>query len=81
MVFAGSILNGAVVLPVPVALPDGTEVRVEAVVPSAAPLDYSTDERVKTSPFADLLEFAGIGDLPEDFALNHDHYIHGAPKR
>ena len=20
-------------------------------------------------------------DLPEDFSLNHDHYIHGAPKR
>jgi hypothetical protein len=22
-----------------------------------------------------------IDDLPEDFAVNHDHYIHGAPKR
>jgi hypothetical protein len=20
-------------------------------------------------------------DLPEDFAINHDHYIHGMPKR
>lgn len=20
-------------------------------------------------------------DVPEDFSLNHDHYIHGAPKR
>jgi hypothetical protein len=21
------------------------------------------------------------GDFPEDFSLNHDHYIHGAPKK
>ena len=21
-----------------------------------------------------------VGDLPADFALNHDHYLHGAPK-
>jgi hypothetical protein len=23
----------------------------------------------------------GTDDLPEDFAVNHDHYLHGAPKR
>lgn len=22
-----------------------------------------------------------VEGLPEDFALNHDHYLHGAPKR
>ena len=28
------------------------------------------------------VEFAGIfKDLPTDFAENHDHYIHGTPKR
>ena len=28
-------------------------------------------------------EWTGKGDedLPEDFSINHDHYIHGAPKR
>lgn len=31
---------------------------------------------------APLLEFAGIADdLPSDLARNHDHYIHGHPKR
>lgn len=32
---------------------------------------------------ADLARFAreqDIGDLPADLALNHDHYLHGAPK-
>jgi hypothetical protein len=29
-----------------------------------------------------LLKFAGIADdLPSDLARNHDHYIHGHPKR
>jgi hypothetical protein len=31
----------------------------------------------------ELARFAreqGVGDLPTDFALNHDHYLHGAPK-
>lgn len=28
-------------------------------------------------------EWTGKGeeDLPEDFSLNHDHYIHGAPRK
>jgi hypothetical protein len=27
-------------------------------------------------------KYVGIADaLPEDFALNHDHYLHGAPKQ
>jgi hypothetical protein len=29
-----------------------------------------------------LLEVAGKAEgLPPDFSINHDHYIHGAPKR
>ena len=29
-----------------------------------------------------LLEIAGTAEgLPADFAENHDHYLHGAPKR
>jgi hypothetical protein len=29
-----------------------------------------------------LLEFAGVAEgLPADMAENHDHYLHGVPKR
>ena len=28
-----------------------------------------------------LLEMAGTIEAPEDWAENHDHYIHGTPKR
>ena len=60
-------------MPVPLTLPDGTEVRVEAVTSRAQP---------EPATMLDLLEFAGIvTDWPEDMAENHDHYIHGAPKR
>ncbi len=27
------------------------------------------------------VEELGVDDLPEDLAENHDHYIHGTPKR
>jgi hypothetical protein len=39
--------------------------------PSAADLPLA--ERLK--------DFIGILDLPEDAALNHDHYLYGAPKK
>ena len=43
-------------------------------------------ERQQTPPersvWDALLEFAGTaGGLPRDLAENHDHYLHGAPKR
>lgn len=35
-----------------------------------------------TSWGAALVEVAGIAEgLPEDFAHNHDHYLHGGPRR
>ena len=31
---------------------------------------------------AGLLKYAGVlTDMPSDFAQQHDHYIHGTPKR
>ncbi|MGO8925909.1 MAG: hypothetical protein ACLQU3_03290 [Limisphaerales bacterium] len=43
-------------------------------------------ERQQTPPersvWDALLEFAGAAEgLPPDLAENHDHYLHGAPKR
>lgn len=32
-------------------------------------------------PHAWMLKFAGTVDLPSDYAAQHDHYIHGTPKR
>ncbi len=46
--------------------------------PSGAP----EDEQPGPSLFEDLLSLAGKAKgLPQDLARNHDHYIHGTPKR
>jgi hypothetical protein len=76
MTLQGHMENGHIILDESVDLPDGTKVRVE-VLPDERKKDiHSTPtllERLK--PFVGILE-----DLPEDAALNHDHYLYGTPK-
>lgn len=62
--------NGVVVLDPSVSLPAGKRVQIVLPVPGGRSL---ADK---------LLELAGtVNDLPCDFAAQHDHYIHGTPKR
>jgi hypothetical protein len=79
MTIAGTIQNGVVILDGAPPLADGT--RVEVVVAEVAP---PRDESVKQGEptIRSLLKFAGrANDLPADMAAQHDHYLHGAPKR
>jgi hypothetical protein len=72
MVLEGTVTNGTIVLDQPCALPEGT--RVEVV------LNPTGDHRKSLREF--LLESAGcMTDLPVDLAEQHDHYVHGTPKR
>jgi hypothetical protein len=68
MVLAGTIINGQIVFEPPQpSLPEGAKVKVEIV---AEPT------------LAFLLKYAGkADDLPADLAENHDHYLHGRPKK
>ncbi len=79
MVYRGHVKGGVVVLDLPHALPEGIEVRVEAVVAEGdGPL---LDEKGQTLG-EKLMKYAGKAvSLPDDAALNHDHYLYGAPKR
>ena len=71
MSYEGEVRNGVVVLDEGIALTDGTRVRVE---PVAEPSRRTLAERLKN--------VIGIVEgLPSDFALNHDHYLHGQPKK
>jgi hypothetical protein len=72
MTYKGHVENGVVVLDEPAPLKDGMAVRVE-------PLDGDDDfETLRQG----LLSVAGsIEGLPEDMARNHNHYIHGAPRK
>ncbi|HEY2341546.1 MAG TPA: hypothetical protein VGH90_00890 [Chthoniobacteraceae bacterium] len=68
--------NGVIQLPPGIHLPNGTKVRIE---PESSQPTTVVAER---SPFAWMNEFIGSVDtLPADFAAEHDHYIHGTPKR
>lgn len=71
MSYKGTVKNGVVVLPPEVKLPDGTEVEV-------TPVGNSGDD----PPFLKaILKLAKPRDWPEDFALNHAHYVKGHPKK
>ena len=72
MSYTGTIKNGVVQLPPGVQLPDGTEVELTPLL-SAQEAEEFTDE---------LLRIASqTKDLPPDLAENHDHYLHGLPKK
>ena len=75
MTVQGTVINGTIVLDHAAQLPEGARV---AVV-----FDEQAAAQAPGKPtLAFLLKYAGsIKDLPADFAAQHDHYIHGTPKK
>jgi hypothetical protein len=77
----GIVQNGVVVLGPGITLPEGTHVLVEpipTVSSNAGPVTQQDGEGYLKW----LLDLAGTAnDLPTDMARNHDHYLHGAPKK
>lgn len=73
--FYFGIFKDGVVLPdLPISLPNGTKVRIELI-------DREKVEEISCL-IADLKALAGTAiDLPADLARNHDHYLHGTPKK
>jgi hypothetical protein len=70
MTLEGTVINGTIHLDPPATLADGTRVEVRLI------------EKPENPTLGALLELAGtVDDLPRDMARNHDHYLHGAPKR
>lgn len=70
MSFTGTVEQGVVKLPPDAAIPDGTKVRVEPVGEDRRPLVEKLRAIAQAMP-----------DMPADWAAQHDHYIHGTPKR
>jgi hypothetical protein len=72
MTIAGTIKGSTVLLDEAPSVPDGT--RVDVVLP---PVKDEGEPTLKN-----LLDLAGcVKGMPADFAEQHDHYIHGTPKR
>jgi hypothetical protein len=76
MSFTGHIQNGLVVFDTPVSLPDGTRV---TVTPEES--NEASPEKIPTilERYKDIIGIAP--GLPADMAENHDHYVHGTPKK
>jgi len=71
MTYTGTVKRGVIELEPGASLPEGTVVRVEPV--KATP-SRSLSERLRP--------LIGIAKgLPKDLAENHNHYLHGRPKR
>lgn len=70
--FKGTVKNGVVVVPPDAKLPDGTEVEIipQDLLPEDTPFIESVLKLAKPRPH-----------WPQDFALNHAHYVKGHPKK
>lgn len=82
--YRGKIQGGVVVFSEPVDLPDGVPVTVSVVRAAREPLVFLTDPALTTAQRIEQLgRWAETQpcDLPPDLAANHDHYLHGLPKR
>ena len=74
MTIRGKVSGGVVVLEKVGIWPEGTEVEVEPVSVPAAGAEGDIWQK--------LANWGGrAAGLPTDLARNHDHYLHGAPKR
>jgi hypothetical protein len=78
MTFIAKVHNGAILLPPGVSLPEGAEVKVATTEAQ----NTSAVGNPKSQRHSWMEKFVGVlEDLPPDFAAEHDHYIHGTPKR
>ncbi len=72
MTLHGIVQNGLIALDQGATLPEGTRVTVVA--------DPIVEQPSSAKEL--LMQFAGcMTGLPSDLARNHDHYLHGTPKK
>lgn len=76
MSITATVINDTIKLPEGVHLEDDTQV---IILPQPKQRAAETLPRSFAERYA---EFIGVADdLPADFAINHDHYLHGARKQ
>ncbi len=84
MLLAGTVINGAIVLDGGEELPEGARVHVALKDdPVRLAVEQIPERPNAASPLgAALMKLAGTAvGLPADMAAQHDHYLHGTPKR
>lgn len=79
MTYRGYVKKGVVVFEDDARLAEGTPVRVQPLTKTKPRKKGRTASQTLGQR---LMRFAGSAKgLPRDMARNHDHYIHGAPKK
>jgi len=83
MTLNGHIENGKIVLDEAVSLDEGMKVRVELLSKGTAAEQSSPESDATPSTFFERHKrwIGSIKDAPSDYATNHDHYLHGQPKK
>jgi len=79
MVYRGHVENGVILLERSVALPEGSEVRVELVPPPAVRQTEATVEQELAAIWADVPE-TEWSRLPANLTDNLDHYLYETPE-
>lgn len=84
MTVPGHIENGQVVLDSLLNVPNGTRVVISVEIrdkkgAGANGAQVEASHPTLAERFGNIMGV--IDDLPEDMAENHDHYLHGTPKR
>jgi hypothetical protein len=81
MTYRGRIENGTVVIEEGADLPEGAVVSVTVISNGQSPIENATPTIwQKLAQLGRDMEKLPC-DLPSDLAANHDHYLHGLPKR
>jgi|tagenome__1003787_1003787.scaffolds.fasta_scaffold15984321_2 hypothetical protein len=78
MTYRGHVKNNVIVLEAGASLPEGTQVSVEPL-PNGKHVQETAASPNWAETFAQVQGKAQT--LPEDMAQNHDHYLHGVPKK
>jgi hypothetical protein len=83
MTYKGKVQNGVIEVEGGVRLPEGATVQIELLVDEEKSTFQIGNEPTIGQKMAALGRWAETlpTDLPEDLAANHDHYLHGTPKR
>ena len=78
----GKVKNGVIVPESGESLREGQLVRIEPVKKARAVAAGRKPKQPKETVTQRLArKLGGIVKMPRDWARNHDHYIHGTPKR
>lgn len=77
MTYLAHIENGVIVLDSDVVLPEGA--RVEISIMNEAASETQGSHPTHAEMFGNMV--GALDGLPPDLAKNHDHYLHGKPKK